>query len=302
MKIKKRTLKRKSKKIKQTKKYVYKSIKGGDNSTIQLPTDYNKEQIYNKMKKYNVIFGGTVRDSEKYIKQNLEHIEKCGKLFNSFKVVIYENDSSDKTRELLNNNKKDNYIYIFEDNVQNSRRTVRLANGRNKILDEIRKLNKDNKYEYMIILDLDDVNISGKFVDTIHTCFLYDDWDVLTGNQSDKYYDLWALRMKNYMDYNCIRAMYANMSKGLPGFNTHIVKKMKKFDTGQLLEINSGFGGIAIYKLNSIPDKCKYIGFYEEGELKNTEKNAEKCEHVPFNECIKNSNKKIYINTSFLTN
>ena len=291
------------KKIRKRKTYKYRKIyrkktkkckqKGGNN-TIELPKNYNKEEIYAKMKQYNVIFGGTVRDSEKYIKENLDNIEKCGKLFNSFKVVIYENDSKDNTRKLLNDNKKDNYIYLFEDNITEPLRTVRLANGRNKVLNKIRELNKDNKYQYMIIVDLDDRTVSGNFINTIYTNFLYDDWDVLTGNQSDQYYDLWALRMINFLDYDCIKAMYSDMSKQLPGYQTHIIDKMKHYEPGQLLDVKSAFGGIAIYKLNSIPDTCKYIGNNDDG--------SEISEHVPFNQCLKDNNKKIYINTSFLTN
>jgi hypothetical protein len=70
-----------------------------------------------EMKKYNVIFVGTVRNVEQYMKKALENVESCGKKFNDYAVIIYENDSSDKTREILNEHKKDNYHYIFEDNI-----------------------------------------------------------------------------------------------------------------------------------------------------------------------------------------
>ena len=66
-----------------------------------------------------------------------------------------------------------------------------------------------------------------------------------------------------------------------------------KFDTGQRLEVDSAFGGIAIYKVSIIGD-CKYIGSYDDG--------TELCEHVPFHQCIKENGGKIYINTDFLTN
>lgn len=293
----KKIYKRKTKKIKKYKKTLkQRKQKGGGN--IKLPTKFNKEEILNKMKKYSVIFGGTVRNSEKFMKINLENIDKCGLLFKSYATVIYENDSSDATRQVLNDNKKNNYYYIFEDNITEPSRTKRLANGRNKVLNEIRELNKDKSYDYMIMLDLDDINSYGKFVDTIYTCFLYDDWDVLTGNQSGNYYDIYALRKKGEVEYDCMKEVYDDMNKtGISytdAYNKWAVSKMKNYPEGELLEVDSAFGGIGIYKLSSIPETCKYKGNYDDG--------SDICEHVLFNKCLKDNGKKIYINTSFITN
>ena len=157
------------------------------------------------MKSYNVIFCGTVRNVEPYIQSIIDNIDRCGKKFNQYSVVIYEHDSTDNTRAILNANRKANYHYIFEDDVKEPRRTVRLANGRNRILDEIATLNRTGVYDYIIMLDMDDVNAKGSFVDSIESCFDYDPntWDVLAGNQHDKYYDIWALRQNGYIDYDC---------------------------------------------------------------------------------------------------
>jgi hypothetical protein len=284
---------RKYKKKKTLKRRIQKG--GGD---IKLPIKFNKEEILKKMKQYGVIFGGTVRNSGEFIKKNLENIDKCGSLFKNYSVVIYENDSSDDTRQILNDNKKDNYNYIFEDNITEPSRTKRISHGRNKVLDKIRELNKDNTYQYMVILDLDDINSYGKFVDTIYTCFLYDDWNVLTGNQSGRYYDIYALRKKGDVEYDCMKEVYDDMNKtGISytdAFNKWAVSKMKNYPQGELLEVDSAFGGIAIYKLASIPNTCKYKGEYDTG--------GDICEHVPFNKCLKDNGAKIYINTSFITN
>lgn len=241
----------------------------------------------NEMKKYNVIFGGICRNVEKYIDKNIKNIDECGKKFNSYAVVIYENDSNDKTRSILLENKKDNYHYIFENNIKEPFRTIRLANGRNKILNKVRELNINNDYEYLIMIDLDDVNYSGRFINTLDTCFEYSQWDVLTGNQSDIYYDLWALRKKNDMEQDCC---YFNNGLLYVKNNT----KFTKYNPGELLEVDSAFGGIAIYKIKSIPSTCLYVGKYKDG--------SQKCEHVDFNVCIKKNGGNIYINTSFLTN
>jgi hypothetical protein len=243
----------------------------------------DNENVSQKMKKYNVVFGGTCRNVGNHIEDNLRHIDNCSKKFNSYSVVIYENDSSDNTRELLEKNKKENYHYIFENNITENRRTKRLERGRNLVLDKVRELNKDNKYHYFILLDLDDVNKSGDFVNTIDSCFVREDWDVLTANQRASYYDLWALRNEQ-MNYDCWKEI--NDKQPLcSNIDFH-------FEPSQFIEVDSAFGGAAIYKLSSVPDFCNYNGEHPNGE--------EKCEHVDFNKCIKDNGGKIFINTDFI--
>lgn len=236
-----------------------------------------------QMKKYNVIFAGTCRSVEPYIKKLLEYVDKCGKKFNSYCLIVYENDSSDKTREILEKNKKSNYYYIFENNIQEKRRTVRLERGRNLILDKVKELNKDNNYEYLIMIDLDNVNKRGTFLKTIDSCFDYQDWDVICANQKRRYYDTYALRYPD-LNYDC------GAKRPVDGKKCGEIKI--KFPSNKRIDVDSAFGGIAIYKLSSIPNHCKYNGKYDDGD--------EKCEHVDFNKCIKDSGKKIVIDTKFM--
>lgn len=253
---------------------------------------YNND---NDMKQYNVIIAGTCKNVEKYIEQNLKNIDNCGTKFNKYTVIIYENDSTDNTRELLIKNKKSNYIYIFEDNIKEPLRTVRLSNGRNKILDKIIEININNTYQYLIIIDLDDVNQSGSFVKNIDSNFNYKDWDVMTGCQKNSYYDVWALRKKDLLYFDIWKQknlsdnkkMYDNIYKNISD------KKIYNDNDNELIPIDSGFGGIAIYKLSSIPKECKYNGLHENG--------MEKCEHVDFNRCIKKNGGNVYINPFFHT-
>lgn len=252
----------------------------------------------NSLKQYNVIFAATIRNVEPHIKKNLEYIDKCGSKFNSYKVILYENDSSDNTRKILEENKKDNYIYIFENNITEPLRTMRIANGRNKILNKIREININNEYDFMIMLDLDDINSSGKFVESIESCFKNMDWDVLAGNQSDNYYDIWAFRKKGLLDWDCWKEHAKATKNGMSDSEAkdkYIFGILPKFEPSKFIEVDSAFGGIAIYKLKSIPNDCNYKGNYDED-------NSEQCEHVQFNKCIKNAGGKIFINTNFLTN
>lgn len=255
-----------------------------DNKEMSISPNYNSQKVLQKMKKYSVIIGGTCRNNEKHIGQILDNIEKCGKKFKKFTVILYENDSTDKTREILLSKKKDNYIYILEDGIKEERRTKRLERGRNKILDTIRNINTDNQYQYFINMDLDNVNYEGTFIHTIESCFVEDEdkWDAQFGNQKDAYYDIWALRKENYFNEDFVLSQKSE----------EIINDRPNLPDGKLISVNSAFGGISVYKLSSIPAHCKYVGAYSSGH--------EKCEHVEFNECIKNNGGKLFINTSFI--
>jgi len=263
-------------------------------SLTEYMTPDNKQTPREIMKTYNVIFAGTIRNVDPYIENTLKNIDLCGAKFNDYAVILYENDSTDNTRNILQTSKKSNYYYIIEDNITEPLRTVRLTNGRNKILEKMYEINKNNYYDFLIMLDMDDRTQSGKFVESIESCFETNmsKWDVLTGNQSGNMYDLWALRQKNGLDYDCWLEYHKHSNT--PNAHYKYVDRHNIHHTpGQLLEVDSAFGGIAIYRLATMPKQCRYNGLHETGE--------EKCEHVDFHACIKDNGGNIYINTSFLT-
>ena len=259
------------------------------------------------MKNFNVIFAGCARNVEKCIKTNLDHINACGAKFKSFQLIIYENDSTDNTRTILNEAKKDNYHYIFEDNVTEPARTVRLAHGRNQIIAKMRELDTYGVYHYLIMMDLDNINSSGSFIDSIETCFDYetDDWDVLTANQTGGYYDLWALRYSEIIDGDFWKDKY--YKEEIEETQRIIIVPQLILPQDTLIEVDSAFGGIAIYKISSIPEDAKYVGKYPDDKpydhvcpIKDISDYNQKCEHVDFHESIRNHGGKIFVNPNFI--
>ena len=259
------------------------------------------------MKNFNVIFAGCARNVEKCIKTNLDHINACGAKFKSFQLIIYENDSTDNTRTILNEAKKDNYHYIFEDNVTEPARTVRLAHGRNQIIAKMRELDTYGVYHYLIMMDLDNINSSGSFIDSIETCFDYetDDWDVLTANQTGGYYDLWALRYSEIIDGDFWKDKY--YKEEIEETQRIIIVPQLILPQDTLIEVDSAFGGIAIYKISSIPEDAKYVGKYPDDKpydhvcpIKDISDYNQKCEHVDFHESIRNHGGRIFVNPHFI--
>jgi len=257
----------------------------------------SSEHKNNLISTYSVVITGCCTNVERFIRRNLLIIDEIGKRFKSYKVVIYENDSKDNTRSILHECKQSNYDYIFEDNVNIKNRTERIAHCRNQLLHHVRE--NYNDYDYLLMLDLDDVLFSGKLINTIHTCFLYkpEQWDAMFANCSDKYYDIYALRKKKYLTTCCWNNTNILKSEGVPhseAYNKCIDKYIINYPSdGKLIPVLSAFGGAGLYKLKSI-DNAKYVGverYHMDNQI---------CEHVPFHNSMIDMGCKLYINPAMI--
>jgi hypothetical protein len=251
----------------------------------------------NVIKNQSVVITGCCINVEQFIKRNLFIMDEIGKQFKEYKIVIYENDSKDSTRNILIENKKQHYDYIFEDNINIQNRTERIAHCRNKILNHVHE--KYSEYDYLLMLDLDDVLASGKLINTIHTCFFYktEQWDAMFANCSDKYYDIYALRKKKYLTSCCWNNANVMKQQGVP-HNVAYVNCIDKYiinypTDSKLISVISAFGGAGLYKLKSI-GHAKYIG------VEPTHLDNQICEHVPFHKNMIDRGCKLYINPKML--
>jgi hypothetical protein len=258
----------------------------------------NPFKLDNKiMKEKTVVIAGCCINVEKYIKRNLFVMDEIGKQFKDYKIVIFENDSKDNTRKILTKNKKENYHFIFEDNINIENRTERIAYCRNKLLRYIKQTYLE--YDYLLMLDLDDVLASGQLIYSISSCFLYkaEQWDAMFANCSDKYYDIFALRKKNYLMtccWNDTNMMKLNGVEHNVAYKTCIDKYIINYPVDKkLMSVISAFGGAGLYKIKSIGD-AEYNGV----EPKHITKQI--CEHVPFNTALIEKGCKLYINPKML--
>jgi hypothetical protein len=151
---------------------------------------------------YKIVIAGCTKNSAPYILSHLLRLVEIGKLFKTYNIIIYENDSTDNTCEVLSQFKKNNihFEFIHEENIierlkykMHHVRPQILAHGRNRLLKFITRNYSD--YDFMIMIDLD--NILDRFNPKhILNIFNYGNvWDVLTANCINKYYDIWALRI-----------------------------------------------------------------------------------------------------------
>lgn len=232
----------------------------------------------------SVVIIGCARDIEKHLPVSIQKVENICSLFDESSIIIFENDSTDKTLEILNNWKKAEVI--SEKNVKGTR-TQRLAYARNKLMEEALKKNA----EYIVIVDLDDkcADITNESILSTLNNNHVKDWAMMGANQKDVYYDLWALRtFDSWMpgDYwsrdNCKKDECGDNTKGI-GF-----KNIPKTD--KPIEVKSCFGGLGVYKTKYL-NECTYYGGQHGKEV---------CEHVSFHEGIRKNGGKLYINPEMI--
>ena len=107
------------------------------------------------------IFAGCVRNCERWLTKVLVNIEKYASNFLESHFIFVENDSTDKTKEILRKwYKNRNFSSPNMDGLKKvPRRGLRLEAARNTYLKIIKESNNLKKYDYLIVMDFDDASI-----------------------------------------------------------------------------------------------------------------------------------------------
>jgi hypothetical protein len=255
-----------------------------------------------KISQINCIIYGSIRDIEKNFFMSFLNLDIISEMFNNVYIIIFENDSQDKTRELLKSwysikTPKIKKHIILTNNLDElyPLRAHRLAYCRNCILDYM----IDNKlhyyYDYAIHCDLDDRFWSVDF-NSIKTCFQYNlnDWDVMTCvNKNRTYYDFWALRCdKSWFNINIFSCKSNNVDYNTKISNFETLIK----NTSGPISVNSSFNGLGIYKLSSLLNG-RYNADYHCDKCNNKNRGCwEDNDHIGLHRDIVSNNGKIFIN------
>ena len=231
------------------------------------------EKIINQ----KVIICGVVKNVADKILTSVNLCINIGKLFDDYKIIIYENNSTDNTKEVLKGLNKDKIKIIsetidYDEIKKNSKiwaytqvtgsdhpfRMEQIANARNKLLDEIKKY---NDFTYVIMIDLDTHHFeSNGIIDSFNNRDL-NSWDVIYANGKDNYgfyYDKYALRC------------YSNVflfGAELYGDDFYVKRNNLTInfdnDDNHLIPVISAFGGIGIYK-KEVFNNCSYSSLIDE--------------------------------------
>lgn len=247
-----------------------------------------------KASRSKIVITGLTRDNEKRIRKNLENMLEIGRKFQDFRIVIYENDSSDKTRDILEeyaqNHKQVEVIECdvprcrfgadkaYADGLQSKSRITKMTNYRNKYLEYIYEKYSDYDYMFVCDWDMEGVFFSNGFFHALH--------------QTEKY-----------------SAVFANGVASIPGlgvvapYDGMAYSKGKKFEDNSIVwkffqqfrecnnaegpvDVDSAFNGGGLYVLKDI------LGLKYHDNVR--------CEHNSLHYQLKDKQKKLAIDTYFL--
>jgi hypothetical protein len=246
----------------------------------------------------NFLITGLVRNQESNLENIVAILQNSFDKYGNISFLIIESDSTDKTIETLTvlRNNYANFDFVslgkLEETIEN--RWVRMAILRNTYLEIFKNSPKYKGCNFLVVADLDDVNLKLKS-SAIESIFKRNDWAAVFANQSKYYYDILALRHPTLSPNDCWKEERSLIEKGM---NPFIARKRAVFDrqikippNSPWLEVDSAFGGLAIYRRNSIKN-CHYSEYSSEGDYA--------CEHIDFHSQIRATGGKLFIVPSMI--
>lgn len=251
----------------------------------------------------SIIICSIVRNAEKGLKKNIPVIKKLCQYFKDYKVVIYENDSTDATKEILQSwmdEESDHVIVSLNDTDSSStipnaqsvkanpffckKRISKMATIRNHYMDYIEK--EKLEADYLMVVDLD---VAELFLQGILTSFSdTPEWDAVT---AFGYSTSPSLKRRYHDAYALVEYGNENIPQTEESIQNAAGSFIKKLQTSQWIRVYSAFGGLAIYHF----DKIKGLRYKI---ISNEDPRVEvRCEHFSLYQQMNEKDEcKIYVN------
>jgi len=252
----------------------------------------------NRFKNIDVLVVALAKDCGNLIKSEICHLSRSIDLFGSKSWLVIESDSDDNTVEVLKEcqRENDNFRFISLGKLSNKfpKRTERIAYCRNKYLYEINYNPLYKNIDYIIVADIDGMN-NLLTLESLKSCWDNNNWDVCTANQDGPYYDIWALRHKDWCPGDCWNEFNFLLNSGLSYQKSLFAAVHSKMinipQCRDWIEVESAFGGLAIYRKKYL-ENIEYIGLRKDGR--------EVCEHVSLHKKIRSRGGSIFINPKLI--
>jgi hypothetical protein len=254
-----------------------------------------------------------LRKALKFCKQGVER-----DILGSCRVLIYENGSTDGTRNklrqlvpvlpgltvLLGNDPPLLRRKLFSSIV----RTERIAYARNALLEHVLSLQQKMSISHMAVMDLDGAFNMEPASELLEAFHYTSNWDVLSFDAT-VYYDYWALRCAasqenelrahqncNYPpdqgNHTCKQCFFDEC------FFSKLRKSSKTSSTNSpfenLVPVESAFNGLAFYKMDAIGE-CRYASTSSSPTAKRWFGSSPDCEHVAFHQCIGDHGQRVMV-------
>ena len=243
------------------------------------------------------VVAGVVRDISSTLDTDLERLKTSFGPLGDLHFILIESNSSDDSVKKLSEiaNEEPNFEFITLGKSSSEKlRTERIADARNAYLDFIQKNKTFADADYLVVYDFNNLN-SKINTEVVTNAMNRGDWDVCTANQSARYYDIWALRHPLWSPNDCWQQLDFLKRNGLRAdlaLKAAVHSRMLHIDKrSDAINVDSAFGGLAIYKMNVI-GSARYSGRDGEGKAI--------CEHVPFHKVLKDNGFKIIIDPQLI--
>lgn len=256
------------------------------------------EIAFEKTSQYSFLVVGLVRNSEGQVKEDVRRLKSAIGRTKELHWLLIESDSSDSTvADLLELSLEiENFRFMSLGILGASMkpRTERLAHCRNTYLYEICQNTLYQEVDYIIVSDFDGINTSIS-KSGIESCWEREDWDMCAANQNGPYYDIWALRHRDWSPNDCYAQFHflnqyeTDMNKNLR--NTVHSRMITIPASSDWIDVDSAFGGLAIYKKHLF-NLGEYRGLTETGE--------QICEHIDFHEKLILGGARLFINPKLI--
>lgn len=241
---------------------------------------------------------GLARNCRKTLRRDVGILAASARAFARVQFLVIESDSSDDTLEVLADlrARRDDFEFISLGALEPAHplRTDRIAVCRNRYLDEITHSPRYAAATHVLVADLDGANcdLTAAALDSCWQSNL--PWDVCAANQRDAYYDIWALRQRDWCPLDCWQ-QYRELRPWIgheQALALAIHSRMIRLDVrAPWIEVDSAFGGLALYRREALL-AARYVGVDAAGE--------QVCEHVPFHAELRRQGFRIFINPALL--
>jgi hypothetical protein len=257
-------------------------------SYIRLTPEYNHNVAkgYSVMKTKTIVICALARNVASKLELNRERLESWGNKFKDYRVVIYENDSTDSTRkDLLNWQASNDKVIIipcglsddpardcifnektmYEYGFTSTNRMAKMSKMRNIYLDYVKTYLKD--FDYLMVYDIDisgPMNMDGMAIPFGNPY----QWDAIcangvmpmpgTGGLSTVHYD-------SLPQVEVDQPYEINQDKGIVGLSVTFLKtwlNSNLYPDRPLYPVKSAFGGATIYNMKAI--RNPYVMYRED--------------------------------------
>lgn len=244
-----------------------------------------------------VVIVGAARNVESALQKQVRVFDRAFASFAKTSYVVVESDSSDRTvailGELKNSNPDFHFLSLGKLQTELPLRTQRLVRARNAAIEFCVENPRLSKADYVVVADWDGVNfqLTEK---AVFSCWNHKGWDVATANQPEEYYDVWALRHPTWCSGDCWEE-YRRLERELGSEVAHQIavssKRIRIPETHGAIEVESAFGGLAIYRSGVFFQSRYGIPDSSDGEV---------CEHVAFHAEMRARGARIIINPALV--